>query len=103
MTTTTPKKTAAKKTAPAATVEPFDAEAEMAKIPNRFWLTARRKLDMTADEILDDSVALSIVVAVRRSIKETGVPDWDRWLDASPEETADYIGADLEADDSKSS
>lgn len=81
--------------------EPFDVEAAIASIPNVFWLTARRKLDMTTDEIVGDGVALSIVLAVRRSISETGVPDWDKWLNATQDETNDYLGIDL-VDDTKS-
>lgn len=81
--------------------EPFDVEGAIADIPNRFWLTARRRLDLTSDEIVNDGVALSIVLAVRKSISETGLPDWERWLDASQPETNDYLGVDL-VDDSKS-
>lgn len=85
-----------------APVEPFDVEAAIAEIPNSFWLTSRRRLDLTSDEIVNDGVALSIVLAVRRSIAETGVADWERWLAASQPETNTYLGVDL-VDDSKSS
>lgn len=89
-------------TAPAPAASSFDVIAEIGKIPNRFWLEARRALDMTTDEITEDAAAINTVLCVRKEQADTGVVNWDRWLDAGLRECSDFLGVNI-VDDSKSS
>lgn len=47
----------------------------------RDWLRARKALDMSTDDIMDDIVALTVVAATKRGYDETALWQWDKYLD----------------------
>lgn len=62
--------------------EALDAVQEIVgSLTPRDWLRARKGLDMSTDEIMDDIVAMAVVAACKRGYDDTALWQWDKYLD----------------------
>lgn len=62
------------------------------------WLKIRRELDLTAEEICEDSVAMSLVGAVMVNRRETGLDQWEKFKPMTPEQLAEFLSVEVVAD-----
>lgn len=63
------------------------------------WLTAQRKLDMTRDQITEDTGVLSVVLAYFIQKQEGPGADLMHWLNAPMSELTDFLNIEEDAVD----